>query len=49
MTCHTYLVILAGPKAQRRFQRLMMVRIKWDEEKKGKRNGKTYNKYLPHI
>nr|CAB3265185.1 U4/U6 small nuclear ribonucleoprotein Prp3-like [Phallusia mammillata] len=31
-------VVEGGPKAQRRFQRLMTVRIKWDEEKKGKRN-----------
>ena len=28
-------VVEGGPKAQRKFERLMMVRIKWDEDKKG--------------
>ncbi|XP_076809565.1 U4/U6 small nuclear ribonucleoprotein Prp3-like [Clavelina lepadiformis] len=30
-------VVEGGPKAQRKFKRLMLVRIKWDEDKKGKR------------
>lgn len=30
-------VVEGGPKAQRKFRRLMMIRIKWDEDKKGKR------------
>jgi len=31
----------AGPKAQRKFRRLMMVRMKWDEDKKGNKIGET--------
>jgi len=30
-------VVEGGPKAQRKFERLMMIRIKWDEDKKGKK------------
>ena len=30
-------VVEGGPKAQRKFNRLMMIRIRWDEDKKGKK------------
>uniref|UniRef100_H2ZBC9 Uncharacterized protein n=1 Tax=Ciona savignyi TaxID=51511 RepID=H2ZBC9_CIOSA len=35
------IVVEGGPKAQRKFQRLMMVRIKWEEDKKGKRHAEA--------
>lgn len=31
-------VVEGGPKSQRKFQRLMMLRLKWDEEKKSKKD-----------